>query len=251
MKKIIIILIIILLISGGGITYLVIKNNKKNEPLKKINIIFNSDGGSLVNSIELECGKELSLPENPTKEGYIFKYWTDKNGIPIYDNALFTCEKEVVLTAAWEKKEDKTTFEVTFITGIDEEISTMTVNCGETLKLPENPTKEGYVFKFWFDRYGTPILDGALLTCEDIRLQASWDKLPETKSFKVIFDSRGGSSVSPVTVECGKELKLPTNPTKEGYSFRIWEDKHGTPILDEALFTCEGDITLYAVWDEE
>lgn len=178
MKKVIIILIIILLISGGGVTYIVIKNKEKNEPLKKINIIFDTMGGSEVSSIELECGKELKLPENPTKEGYNFAYWMDKNSNPIYDNVLFTCEGDITLYANWEEiKEEKTTFQVSFVTGTDTIIDPIIVNCGEELKLPEPPTKEGYTFRVWEDKHGTPILDGALFTCDgDVELYAVWDE---------------------------------------------------------------------------
>ena len=51
-------------------------------------------------------------------------------------------------------------------------------------------------------------------------------------------------------VECGKEISLPINPTKEGYSFISWVDKNETPILDKALLACE-EITIYARWKKE
>ena len=69
--------------------------------------------------------------------------------------------------------------------------------------------------------------------------------------YTVTFDSKGGSKVSPVKINCelgGATVKLPKAPTKDFYEFRVWEDKHGTPILDGALLTCE-DVTLYAVWE--
>ena len=43
-----------------------------NPDVKTFSISFDSDGGSKVDSIKVECGKELSLSTNPTKEGYIF-----------------------------------------------------------------------------------------------------------------------------------------------------------------------------------
>ena len=246
-KKIIIISIIIaLLIIAGILVYLFLIKDKKNEP-KTYVVSFNTDHGSEIAPIKLECDKPIQLPENPTKEGYAFKYWTDKDAVIIYDNAILPCE-DTTLVAAWEEiKEEKTTFEISFVSDGGIQIDPITLNCGETLKLPPAPTREGYTFKTWYDRYGTPILDGALLSCEDVTLKAAWE---EIKKFKVTFDSKGGSSVSAVTVECGKTLKLPSNPTKSGYTFGHWEDKFGTSILDGALFTCEGDFTLYAVWDE-
>lgn len=40
-------------------------------------VTFNSDGGSAVESIIVECGSELSLPEAPIKKSYIFVSWVD------------------------------------------------------------------------------------------------------------------------------------------------------------------------------
>ena len=246
-KKIIIISIIIaLLIIAGILVYLFLIKDKKKEP-KTYVVSFNTDHGSEIAPIKLECDNPIQLPENPTKEGYVFKYWTDKDAVIISNNALLACE-DITLYAAWEEiKEDKTSFQVSFVSDGGIQIDPIIVECGKPIKLPEKPIREGYTFKTWYDKYGTYISDGALLTCEDVTLKAAWE---EIKTFKVMFDSKGGSKVSDVTVECGKELKLPSNPTKSGYTFGHWEDKFGTPILEGALFTCDGDVTVYAVWDK-
>ena len=147
------------------------------------------------------------------------------------------------------KDKDPKTYTVTFDSKGGSNVESIKVECEKELVLPTNPTKEGYEFVSWIDKNGKSILNGALLTCEDVTLYADWKE--EVKTFKVTFDSKGGSDVEPVTVECGKTMTMPTNPTKEGYTFRVWEDQHGTAILDGVLFACEGDVTLYAVWDEE
>ena len=94
------------------------------------------------------------------------------------------------------------------------------------------------------DKNYVTIHNDALLACEDITLYADWKK---DNTFKVTFDSKGGSVVEPLIVECGQTLKLPNNPTKEGYTFGHWEDKWGTAILEDALLSCD-DISLSAVW---
>lgn len=109
------------------------------------------------------------------------------------------------------------------------------------------PTKEGYDFVCWQDQNEVPILDGALLTAEDITLFAKWQK--QIVSFKVRFDSKGGSKCSSITVKEGKKLpKLPV-PTREGYRFVCWKDKNEVPIMEGALLTPH-DITLYAAWEK-
>lgn len=44
------------------------------------------------------------------------------------------------------------------------------------------------------------------------------------------------------------KLKLPTEPSKAGYKFVVWEDKNGTPIYNDALLS--EATTLYAKWEK-
>ena len=68
-------------------------------------ISFDTDGGTEIADIVLEKGKELNLPKDPTKEGYIFKGWIDKNETPIYDKILLAEDTE--LKVVWEKREEE------------------------------------------------------------------------------------------------------------------------------------------------
>ncbi len=72
-----------------------------SEEAETITITFDSAGGTKVNSIILEKGSELLLPENPEKSGYTFICWVDKNETPIYDKALLS--EDTSLTATWKK----------------------------------------------------------------------------------------------------------------------------------------------------
>ena len=70
-----------------------------------ITIKFDSNGGSKVNDVTINKGAALKLPNNPTKSGYKFVAWVDKNGTPIYNNALLN--ENTTLYAKWEKVESK------------------------------------------------------------------------------------------------------------------------------------------------
>lgn len=127
-------------------------------------------------------------------------------------------------------------------------VETMTLKKGESITLPTS-TKKGYVFLGWY-LDGKKVEDGAIFE-NNTTLVAKWEKTKEDpKTFTVTFDSKGGSSISKVQLECGKELSLPKNPTKSGYVFVRWEDKNGKAINNKVLFSCE-DVTLYAVWEKE
>ena len=217
---------------------------KANWATKTYKVTFDSNGGTNTSSINVECGNVLKLPNNPYRKDYKFVSWVDKNGNKVSDGDLLTCE-DILLKATWE--EEIKYYKVTFDSKGGSSVDSINVECGKELKLPDKPTKNGYNFISWLDNNDKAILDGALLSCEDLTLYAKWEE--EIKYYKVTFDSKGGSSVDSINVECGKELKLPSNPTKDGYTFISWIDNNGTPILDGAKLTCE-NVTLYANWNQ-
>ena len=81
-----------------------------NDDVKTITIKFDSKGGSEVEDIVIHENVKLKLPTEPSKAGYKFVGWEDKNGTPIYNDALLS--EDTTLYAKWEKIEDnKTTIE--------------------------------------------------------------------------------------------------------------------------------------------
>ncbi len=200
-------------------------------------VVFDSKGGSFVTAIQLHDGDKLKLPADPIKDGYRFVHWEDKNQKPILDGALLAAE-DITLYAVWEED----VFIVSFDSRGGTDVEPIKLRDGQALELPAAPTKNGFRFGHWEDVNGVPILDGAYLAPEDIKLYAVWQKV-----FTVSFDSRGGSYVAPIELEDGEVLKLPSPPTREGYNFDGWVDANDVPILDGALLFAE-DITLYARW---
>ena len=225
---------------------------------KSFKVTFDSREGSEVEPLEVECNKELKLPENPTKEGYVFISWVDKNETPILDGALLSCE-DVTLYANWQKKEEaKKYYTVKFDSKGGSNINSIQVECNTKLKLPATkPTRTGYEFVSWYDKNGKTILDGALLTCEDITLFADWKKIDETKEKKyytITFNSNGGSSVPSRKYECDKPIDSLPTPTRSGYTFLVWSDSHGKVIIAGAILGCSGTndvVTLYADWTQD
>lgn len=78
------------------------------DDVKTITIKFDSKGGSEVKDIVIHENVKLKLPTVPSKAGYKFVVWEDKNGTPIYNDALLS--EDTTLYAKWEKiEENKTT----------------------------------------------------------------------------------------------------------------------------------------------
>ena len=141
-------------------------------------------------------------------------------------------------------KESKIT--ISFDVDGGKSVSSIEIKKGESIKLPD-ANKEGYTFDGWF--LNDQRVTDSTAYDKDVTLKAKWIS-NGTKTFTVTFDSDGGSKVESIKVECDKEISLPTNPTKEGYTFISWIDKNETPIYDKALLSCE-DITLKANWKKE
>ena len=112
-------------------------------------VTFNSNGGSDVASMTVQQGGTATKPTNPTKDGYEFVDWfTDEACTKSYD---FSTEVNANLTlyAKWNKVE-ATTYNVTFNTNGGSTITNVSVEEGNKVSKPTDPTKEGYVFSGWF-----------------------------------------------------------------------------------------------------
>ena len=100
---------------SNGKTKTVLKTNKYVCPMndiekdikEAITITFDTKGGSIIDSITIGKDTELTLPKEPTRDGYVFKGWVDKNETPIYNKVLLA--EDTTLYAVWEKVENKKT----------------------------------------------------------------------------------------------------------------------------------------------
>ena len=75
-----------------------------NDDVKTFTIKFDSKGGSEVKDIVIYENVKLKLPTEPSKSGYKFIGWEDKNGTPIYNGALLS--EDTTLYAKWKKIEE-------------------------------------------------------------------------------------------------------------------------------------------------
>lgn len=82
-------------------------NDIEKDIKEAITITFDTKGGSIIDSITIGKDIELTLPKEPTQDGYVFKDWVDKNETPIYNKVLLA--EDTTLYAVWEKVENKKT----------------------------------------------------------------------------------------------------------------------------------------------
>ena len=85
---------------------------KKNTKIKAvyegvpetITITFDTRGGSSIDSVVINKGAELNLPNNPTYNGYNFVNWEDASGAEIKNNTKFV--ESTTIYAKWEKVDE-------------------------------------------------------------------------------------------------------------------------------------------------
>ena len=148
-------------------------NDIEKDIKEAITITFDTKGGSKIESITIGKDTELTLPKEPTRDGYVFKGWVDKNETPIYNKVLLA--EDTTLYAVWEKDATSNKITITFDTKGGSKIESITISKDTELTLPKEPTRDGYIFKGWVDKNETPIYDKVLLA-EDTTLYAVWEK---------------------------------------------------------------------------
>ena len=212
-------------------------------PVNVAGITFDTQGGSSVPAQAVAIGGTASVPETPTRDGYVFSKWTtDVAGEHEYDFAT-TVSATITLYAQWT--EAKT---VTFDVQGGSEIAAQQVQTGKSAVRPENPERVGYAFAGWYtsaDTSGSEY-DFTAAVNDDVTLYAKWTP----NMYAVTFDSQGGSAVDAQQVAYGGYATQPATPTRDGYTFVGWTtDAAGTTPYGFGM-PVTGDITLYAKWDD-
>jgi len=227
-------------------------------------VSFDSNGGSYVESVTVKENEKVTKPGNPFKEGYVFIEW-------LLDGASYNFDapvtKNITLLAKYdvegeepdqpvepdtptepdtpvepdEPETPKVKYTITFETGTDAVIANQEVVENTVATAPTSPKRTGYAFKGWYN--GETKWDFKTKVTENVTLTAKW-----VKTYKVTFNSDGGSKVTTQTIEEGKVATKPTNPTKETFKFVEW-------TLDGKAFDFKtkitDDITLKATWKEK
>ena len=211
-KTIIAIVSAIVLIAIIAIVAIIIMKNNK-----KYTITFDTQGGNTIEAIEVKANETLVLPKNPEKEGYIFLHWVDEEDKPVSNN--FKVTKDMKLIAKWAEPTQEL-ITVSFDTDGGSKIEDIVLIKGEPLKLPDNPIKDGYIFKNWVskDEIEIPVYDDALLS-EDIVLKAIWEK--EEKKKEQTTTTNKNDKI-PQTPSQGNQNEQPTTtPTPENQNVEV------------------------------
>ena len=214
--------------------------SKKTE---KYTVTFDSDGGTEIASVQVEKGKKITKPEDPSKEHYVFDGWYLEDTEWVFESDTVT--KNTALTAKWTPE----VYSVTLKNYDGTVLATENVSYGSLPQYsatPEKPSDAQYTYAFskWVDEAGN---DASLSNIDkNVTLTATFTST--LRSYKIIFKN-GEQVLKEETVNYGTLPTPPADmPTKEAdaqytYTFKGW-DKTVENVTGEATYNAEFDSTL-------
>ena len=179
------------------------------EKLVFYKVVFDSDGGTKVNDLEVGRNKTVAKPNDPTKSGYKFVGWYLGNNEYNFNTKV---TGNITLKAKWEKY-----YSVSFdLNGGTGNFNTVNVVAGSKLEKPNDPTRTGYTFTGW--TLNGSSYDFNKTVNSDIKLTANW----KINSYTVKFDTDGATNINDQIIKYKEKVIKPNDPTKIGYTFTGW-----------------------------
>lgn len=221
-------------------------------------VCFFGNGGSPAKTTAIGNTEGVTLPANPTREGYTFGGWyKDAAGnTPFF--AANPVTADMSLYAIWELK----TFNVTFEGNGGTPENTVKKGCVNGTALPQQPTKEGYQFVQWntkADGTGSqftsatpvsgPLTVYAVWSPYYVKFDANGGELQINDSKAMIYDHVLVCLVQ--KPDTGNILMPDIYQNKPGYVFEEWNteaDGSGTVFTGSTPIT--ENMTVYAIWEK-
>ena len=218
------------------------------------------------------AGYIVELPEDPTREGYLFGGWYYDDGTwerPFDTNALLTfpVTENIVIYAKWveDDPDDKTAADLINATGF--------VISGNTASISVSNSTEAFSFigavtvsrnatwQICTDIYGmnsiptktVPLEEGnntfyLLVTSGDGEHISLYTVTVRRRPiYTVTFDTADGTAVASRQVEEGGLVTWPADPARTGYTFTGWDYSFSKPITAAQTITANWQINTYNI----
>ncbi|GAA3889999.1 hypothetical protein GCM10022381_34900 [Leifsonia kafniensis] len=140
-------------------------------------VTFEAQGGSAVDAQLIDHGSKATVPTSPTRTGYDFAGWTtDESGSAAWDPAV-AVSGDLILFAQWTVS----SVTVSFDSNGGSTVPAVTVDYGNTITPPADPTRSGYSFAGWTtDAEGSVAWDSTEAITADLTLYANWELVAAT-----------------------------------------------------------------------
>lgn len=205
---------------------------------------FNSNGGSSVDSQNINYNGLVTEPEAPTREGFGFAGWYANVQLTTpFNFATTAITANTVLYAKWTMN----SYTVSFNSNGGSSVSSQSVNYNGFATEPAAPTREGYGFAGWYanTQLTTPFHFTTSAITVNTVVYAKWT----VNSYTVSFHSNGGSSIDNQSVNYNGFATEPEVPTREGYGFAGWyTNAQLTTPFHFATTAITANTVIYAKW---
>ena len=209
------------------IDYVKISNGTETWPKEqaqptKYTITFVDYDGSVLSTEDVEENAEVTMPSNPTREGYTFAGWSPE---------VVTVTGDATYTATYTIN----SYTITYI--VDGEVyKTETYEYGASVTPVGAPEKEGFIFSGWSDIPST-------MPAADVTVEGFFTAVTE---YTITFVDYDNSVISTMQLKSGEEVTTPSDPTREGYTFAGWSPEIVT-VTGDATYTATYTINSYTI----
>ena len=210
--------------------------------------------GGVINSGNVErytYGKGATLPTNVTRDGYTFVGWyTNSSYLGSAVQSISSTEiGEKAFYANWLVNSYSITFEPNGGTINNGNVKNYIY--GTTVILPSDVTKTGFTFDGWYDNAefeGERVAMISSLELGNKAFYANW--LVNTYNITLVTNEGIINSGNVENYTYGTGANLPTDVTKEGYTFDGWftNSSYFGSSVQSISATEAGDKTFYAKW---
>jgi uncharacterized repeat protein (TIGR02543 family) len=210
--------------------------------INQYTITFESNGGTLIDIITFDFGSSIQVPESPGKVGHTFGGWFLDNNLTEEFTQLVMPAENITLYAKWTINQ----YTITFETNGGTTIEPIIFDYGSSIRFQGNPIKIGYTFAGWhIDGNLTQLFTLATMPAENVTLYSKWI----INQYTITFETSGGTTIEPITLDFGISVRVPENPTKLGHSFGGWfSNQNFTMDYTFPVTMPAENITLYAKW---
>ncbi|MDE7161737.1 MAG: InlB B-repeat-containing protein, partial [Anaeroplasmataceae bacterium] len=218
-----------------------------NVPVE-VEVHLDARNGSAVQDVIVNKWQALTEPTDPVRDGYIFKGWfTDLTSTTAFD---FTTKivDEITLYAKWEEKPvdpSLPVFTIQYNSQGGSNIPDKQVNEGQKVAAPDEPVRDGYIFKGWYDDvdYITKH-DFSQPVTKNYTLHAKWAEKPLIINFV-------GAEIEDIEVYRGETIDEPDTPQRPNYIFAGWyaDSSYSNEFDFSTPFT--KDTTIYVKWEKD
>lgn len=214
-----------------------------NYKINKYAVIYKDYNGTTLYTDSVEYSNSVrKTATNPTRTGYTFAGWVDKDSKAI-EFGFSMPAHDTVVTASYNINK----YTVTFVNcgNTKDTIKSVTANYGTKLDAPTTSERYrvGYTFKEWNEQIPSSI------PAENATFCATYD----INKYTVYYVDYDGTKLSTESVEYNASVRKPAeNPSREGYTFVGWvdnKDANKAKAVEHPFTMPAKDTIIYASYN--